>query len=669
MNGSSTMIKVKRCGIYIILALFSLQFLFSTTIVSEAALYKRPTPVQTSEVRSYSGKYLPEEYFTVRTPLDEKSVIYVSGRVSADSKRLCIRLFRHKSSKYYITVFITPDMNGEFSVKINTAEGSKDVPEIIDNKGTAAKARECWDTRPGYRAVEHIDEGTYHLTIAKAVTAKDADISNDASTKWYEGTLGGSSSKGYIYKEALLTVSKGNENNPKLIKYDTVISNNEKVRNMNEPGSYLSYRDVYMKDVSFVFKDPKTGKTSPMTSSRVSYVKKVSDSITSGASSDMEKLEKIYEYVSENLYYDRLAYEKGKYQYSNPYLNLYNMRNKISSANSYKGKVAATCQGYSSMTAVLARAQGIPARLVQGHHISQPITTWEDISDKNVSRNTHWWTEAYVDGRWITLDTNSATYNRWTRSSFSDSGTWKHSGTATYAFFDPSPEHFSTSFICNSIYKGSTDGKNLGRKSEQDKLRTFFAIKRNGVTNGKRLNKKYSSRDISTWGTGASGNFLTNGYGRTAQISWNKKKLYGSMDLSGFYSLTSLSVSGNNISALKLSGCSSLKKLDASYNSLKSSDTASLSKLTSINLRGNRLSSVKFRHSSKKITISSNSKSGSFGFKYSKSSSRKVTLYINKTKDLRYLGVYSSSGKKLSSKTTYSFTPTRSFYTIKYKKK
>ena len=660
--------KLKKAGIYIILTLFVLQIFLSSAVVSEATLYKKPTPVQTSEIRSYAGDYLPEEYFTVKTPLDEKNVIYVSGHVKSNAKRLCIRLAKHSEKKYFITTFITPDKSGDFSVKISTAIGNTSTPSIIDNKGIAAKANESWDTRPGYRSVERIGAGTYHLTIAKATTTREADISNDADPKWYEGTLGGSSDYGYIYKEAILTVTSGNDNDPKLVKYTSAVTNNKKVQNMYEPGSYLSYRDKYMKDISFVFKNPKTGKMSSMTSSRVAYIKNVSDSITSGAFSDMEKLEKIYEYVSGNIYYDRLAFEKGKYQYSNPYLNLYNMRNKASSSNSSNGKVATTCQGYASMVVALARSQGIPARLIHGHHISQPIKIWSDNSDKEVSRSTHWWTEAYVDGRWIVIDANAATYNQWNRTSFSSSGSWTYSGTATYAFFDPSADMFASSYSYNEIYKGSTDGKNAGNKNETDKIKKFLSSEHNGISNGKRLNKNYSPDKKSTWGTGEKNNFLTNGYGRIAQISWSKKKLYGSMDLSELSSLKSLTVNNNSLTSLKMTGCNALNKVDASYNSIRSFDTSTLTKVTSVNMRGNKLTSAKFKSGSRKISLMSNISKGSFGFKYSKTASKKVTIYVNKVSGYKYLGVYSSSGKRLSSNTTYSFTPTQSKYVIKYKK-
>ena len=280
--------KLKKAGIYIILTLFVLQIFLSSAVVSEATLYKKPTPVQTSEIRSYAGEDLPDEYFRVRTPLKTKNTIYVSGSFTKNTKRLCIRLFKHKESKYYITSFVTPDENGEFSVKINTAKGSKKAPAILNKKGTAAGAKDSYSTCPGYKAIPYMGTGTYHLAISKATTTKDARISGN--TKWWKGTLGGSTNKWFAYKEVLLTVKSGHSNDPKVVKYNTALNNNKTIRSQYEysdpsvpgyQGSYERYLDKYMNDMGYIFKDPKTGKKSTMTASKVNYITKLAKEILS----------------------------------------------------------------------------------------------------------------------------------------------------------------------------------------------------------------------------------------------------------------------------------------------------------------------------------------------------------------------------------------------------
>ena len=116
------------------------------------------------------------------------------------------------------------NFNGEFSVKISTKKGCKKAPTILSKKGTAAKAKDSYSTCPGYKAVPSIGTGTYHLTIAKATTTKDAKISGN--TKWWKGTLGGSTNKWFAYKEVLLTVKSGHSNNPKVVIYSTALDYN-----------------------------------------------------------------------------------------------------------------------------------------------------------------------------------------------------------------------------------------------------------------------------------------------------------------------------------------------------------------------------------------------------------------------------------------------------------
>ena len=116
-----------------------------------------------------------------------------------------------------------------------------------------------------------------------------------------------------------------------------------------------------------------------MTASRVNYITKLAKKVTSGYSSDYKKMQAIYKYVATNFYYDRYAYSQGKYEYANPYLNLYHFNNKSSSGANYKnGKVATTCQGYAAMVIAMARSLDIPARYVYGNHITLTGTIWAD---------------------------------------------------------------------------------------------------------------------------------------------------------------------------------------------------------------------------------------------------------------------------------------------------
>ena len=124
------------------------------------------------------------------------------------------------------------------------------------------------------------------------------------------------------------------------------------------------------------------------------------------------------------------------------------MRNKKKSANSEDGKVATTCVGYSEAVCALARAQGIPTRIVNGHHISLNGTEYNNWStEENITKLDHWWNECYVDGRWITVDATPGNSNKWDR----NTNTWTYTGLTNYIYFDPTPEQLATSHMLLAV--------------------------------------------------------------------------------------------------------------------------------------------------------------------------------------------------------------------------
>ena len=207
-----------------------------------------------------------------------------------------------------------------------------------------------------------------------------------------------------IYKNCAFRVTNGHFS---ILQYDKVISENARIdKNANKKKKASAFKKTNLSDVKTIcFRDPVTKKVASVTKKKVNYFKTVSNEVVKGASTNYEKLLKIYEYVAENFYYDDVAFRTSSKQYVDPYKNLYNMRNKKKSANSEDGKVATTCVGYSAAVCALARAQGIPTRIVNGHHISLNGTEYNNWStEKNITKLDHWWNECYVDGRWITVD-------------------------------------------------------------------------------------------------------------------------------------------------------------------------------------------------------------------------------------------------------------------------
>ncbi len=61
-----------------------------------------------------------------------------------------------------------------------------------------------------------------------------------------------------------------------------------------------------------------------------------------------------------------------------------------------------TCEHFATALTLMLRAKGIPARLVTGFHGADWNSVGEFYSVRK--RSAHSWTEAYLDGRWVTLD-------------------------------------------------------------------------------------------------------------------------------------------------------------------------------------------------------------------------------------------------------------------------
>ena len=106
-----------------------------------------------------------------------------------------------------------------------------------------------------------------------------------------------------IYKNCAFRVTNGHFS---ILQYDKVISENARIdKNANKKKKASAFKKTNLSDV-----------------------KPVSNQVVKGATTDYEKLLKIYEYVAENFYYDNVAFRTSSKQYVDPYKNLYNMRNK-----------------------------------------------------------------------------------------------------------------------------------------------------------------------------------------------------------------------------------------------------------------------------------------------------------------------------------------------------
>lgn len=489
-------------------------------------------------------------------------------------------------------------------------------------------------------AINTIPDGEYFLYISQL--------------KDYADTYETTPTKGALYKNLPIIVKDGM---PTIPRYNDIISENDRVQKYDglSPENYL---DKTMEDVRFLFVDPGTKVREKMTDDKVAYIKQLSDRITFNVYSDYDKLLKIYEYVAGSFYYDTVAFSTHSYQYANPYRNLYNHENKIASPNSDNmGRVATTCQGFSGMYLALARAQNIPTRLVFGHRATSPQYNWN--TEPNLPVRDHWWAESYVNGRWICVDPTIGTNNRWNKTS----NTWQYYGVTNYTFFDPTAEQIAVSHLYFNVYRNLYAGSEIKNTAEMTRLKNFFAITRNGLSNGKRLNSNYNASDTRTWGDGVLNNFYGDGKGRTSRIKWVNAGLYGDADFSNFGKLKYFYLNDNQLTSVNLSNDTSLLKVDVKNNNLSFINLTNCKKLSSVLTAGNQLKKVKIYANKRNTTITSGD-NGYIYITYTKSKRYKLRTFFVPDIGYKVKGFYNKNGKKLTAYKSYSMNPTSGSYNV-----
>ncbi len=120
-------------------------------------------------------------------------------------------------------------------------------------------------------------------------------------------------------------------------------------------------------------------------------ITEISNTVCEGLTSDYDKLRAISRWVSANIYYDYVAYDKGVPAET---LTLEYMLENSSSV----------CGGYSNMTSALAAVQGIKVYNVHGSAVTNNRTFAEDEGVY------HEWNYAVLDGRVIWIDSGWNSY-------------------------------------------------------------------------------------------------------------------------------------------------------------------------------------------------------------------------------------------------------------------
>lgn len=533
--------------------------------------------------------------------------------------------------------------------RVGADKGDINLDIFVDAKQSAASDGTTLYGFTYYLDVEQFDvpDGYYNLYLRRCATAADAETLNYKSS-------------GVLYKNMEIKVTDGKV---KILRYKDVIEYNNSIKDIGALYSTDRYLDNTLEDIRFVLRNPATDVYAEMTPSKIAYIQRISDRVTQGAYTNYDKLLKIYEYTAKNFYYDSVAFSTHSYQYADPYDNIYNYENGLSSANSVFGRVHTTCQGFSAIYLALARAQGIPTRFVYGHRLAIPSNDW--LTEDNIDVRDHWWTESYVNGKWIFVDPTVGTTNKYNK----NTGAWTYTGLTNYTYFDASDEQVATSHVYMNIYPDYRAGKYIDDTYEMEKLRTFFnqRVGDSNQTNGSVMNSSYSDYDTATWGDGTKSHFMTNGRGKTAQIQWSYKGFTGPLSLSGFTKMTLLSSHDNKYETADLSGSPVLKSVYLYNNSLTSIDLSSCYKLSYVRAQNNPMKNLKLYVNGRNRSFTAGD-NGTFCFTLDTSyKNSSLSLYSDPDIGYKLGGVYSTgTGNRLSTKTTYHFTPKAVGYSIRF---
>ncbi len=466
-----------------------------------------------------------------------------------------------------------------------------------------------------------VPDGSYYLFLKRAVYE---DENRDPAAARFVT----------ISKNLELKVIDGS---PYITVYQDVKKYNDRVRGWAENINRELYLDNSLEDIRFVLRDPMTRIYAEMYQYKQDYIRSVADRICAGAKNNYEKIKRIYEYTASNFYYDIIAFREKSLQYADPYQSIYNFENKLSSANSQRGVVHITCQGYSAIFIALARSQGIPSRLIFGHHLSVPSNNWT-TEEYKMDRTDHWWAEAYVGGRWVIVDCTTGTTNQYNKSRF----TVRDRGLTNYTLFDPSFDLMAMGHIYKNVYPDFRKVRYLTNPHDIETLKRFYNM--NG--NGRLLRSDYEEDDLGTWGDNLAFHSHNDGWGNIANLLYRAKGLSGEAVLSQLKSLARLDLRNNKFSSVDLSGSGALIFAKTYGNPLKSA---------AINIGG----------VDRRITAGEN---GSFSFNYVKANRKPLVIYAKPELGYKVDGLYNlTRGTSVVFKKSLAVVPMGTEYELRFK--
>lgn len=164
-----------------------------------------------------------------------------------------------------------------------------------------------------------------------------------------------------------------------------------------------------------------------------SEIKTLSDQIVSGTEDDYEKLRLIHNWVADNIYYD--------YDFINGA-----SKTVTTIPEEVLEKRYCVCEGYARLFSALVQAQGIPCINVYGN--TAQSDGWTENTEK-ILIFSHMWNEAFVDGRWITIDVTWDSMNDY------ENGDFIYGGVSYPKYFDISAMQLSDDH--KTLFRGASD--------------------------------------------------------------------------------------------------------------------------------------------------------------------------------------------------------------------
>lgn len=211
------------------------------------------------------------------------------------------------------------------------------------------------------------------------------------------------------------------------------------------------------------------------------YLINLSNQITAGLDDDYEKVQAIHDWVIDNIYYDYVQYNEplGAIVYTKSDEQKLTAAGfgsassefflpDITVAENTAVLQRGVCRGYARLTCELIRAQSIPCLYISGY---ANLALSQDMIDKHSS--SHAWNAAFVDGRWVYIDTTWDSFNDYR------DGVYYKSPITSHEYFDISLKELSDDHYFSEF--GSTKETDIPSTWAQNSV--WFSIKAGFVPN------------------------------------------------------------------------------------------------------------------------------------------------------------------------------------------